>query len=137
MKRKTGPLNGWRFSSDTAGRRKKLQEPFVARSSTWVRAPASGVFRKTAGLGNRVKKGEILGLIDDPFGGDEIEIFASADGIVIGCSEIPLMHEGDALFHIARFEDAREVAGQVESFHSDLAPEDEMVSNKRDEPPIV
>jgi predicted deacylase len=118
-------------------RRKKSQEPFVARSSTWVRAPASGVFRKTAGLGNRVKKGEILGLIDDPFGGDEIEIFATADGIVIGCSEIPLMHEGDALFHIARFEDAREVAGQVESFHSDLTPEDEMVPNKQDEPPIV
>ena len=122
----------------TKSRRKTPQEPFVARSSTWVRAPASGVFRKTSALGNRVKRGDILGLIDDPFGGNEIEVRATADGIVIGCSVIPLMYEGDALFHIARFEDAKEVAGKVESFHSDLAPVEALESTKNhDEPPIV
>jgi hypothetical protein len=118
-------------------RRKHQQEPFVARSSTWVRAPASGVFRKVSALGNRVKRDEVLGLIDDPFGGAEVEVHASVSGIIIGCSEIPLAHEGEALFHIARFEDAREVAGQVESFQSDLAPEELTAGNGREEPPIV
>jgi predicted deacylase len=118
-------------------RHSKRMEPFVARSSTWVRASASGLFRKVSGPGNRVKRGEVLGLIDDPFGGGEFEVVATAGGIIIGCAEIPLVHEGEALFHIARFEDVKEVAGHVESFQSRLAPE-ELPGNSRDEePPIV
>ena len=118
-------------------RRKKRPEPFAARSSTWMRAPASGLFRKVCGLGQRVKRGEVLGLIDDALGGEEYEVIATASGIVIGCSEIPLVHEGEALFHIARFEDAREVAGQVESFQTELTPDVEQANNTRNEPPIV
>jgi predicted deacylase len=83
-------------------RRKSRPEPFVARSSTWVRASASGLFRRVCSLGSRVKRGEVLGLIDDPFGGGESEVTATASGIVIGCSEIPLVHEGEALLHALR-----------------------------------
>jgi predicted deacylase len=118
-------------------RRKSRPEPFVARSSTWVRASASGLFRRVCSLGSRVKRGEVLGLIDDPFGGGESEVTATASGIVIGCSEIPLVHEGEALFHIARFEDVREVAGHIESFQTGLAPEDVTGTRGQDEPPIV
>ena len=121
----------------TRRRRKNKHEPFVARSSTWVRAPASGLFRKVCGLGSRVKRGEILGLVDDPFGGNEFEVVATASGIIIGCSEIPLVHEGEALFHIARFEDIKEVAGQVESFQTGHAPEDVQGKVENEEPPIV
>lgn len=122
-------------SSRSRGR--KIYDPIVARSSTWVRASASGLFRKVCALGSRVRQGELLGLIDDPVGGEEFEVNATAGGIVIGCSEIPLVHEGEALFHVARFEDIREVAGHVESFQSELAPEDQMMSLDQDEPPIV
>ena len=118
-------------------RRKKQPEPFVARSSTWVRASASGLFRRVSSLGSRVKRGEVLGLIDDPFGGGENEVTATASGIVIGCSEIPLVHEGEALFHIARFEDVKEVAGQIESFQTEHAPEEVLGTIEQDEPPIV
>jgi predicted deacylase len=118
-------------------RRKRRLEPFMARSSTWVRASASGLFRKVCSLGIRVKRGEALGLIDDPFGGGETEVTATASGIVIGCSEIPLVHEGEALFHIARFEDVKEVAGQIESFQTELTPEDVLGSTGQDEPSIV
>ena len=118
-------------------RRRKQHEPFVARSSTWVRASASGLFRKVCGLGSRVKRGEVLGLIDDALGGDESEVIATAGGIIIGCSEIPLVHEGEALFHIARFEDIKEVAGHVESFQTELAPDEMPVNIEQEEPPIV
>jgi len=118
-------------------RRKARPEPFVARSSTWVRASASGLFRRVCSLGSRVKRGAVLGLIDDPFGGGESEVTAAASGIVIGCSEIPLVHEGEALFHIARFEDIREVAGQIESFQLEHAPEEMLETIGQDEPPIV
>jgi hypothetical protein len=121
----------------TRSRRKLQHEPFIARSSTWVRASASGLFRKVYGLGSRVKRGEILGLIDDAVGGEESEVISTASGIIIGCSVIPLVHEGEALFHIARFEDIKEVAGQVESFQSGLAPDEMPVNIEREEPPIV
>jgi predicted deacylase len=118
-------------------RRKERPEPFVARSSTWVRASASGLFRRVCSLGSRVKRGAVLGLIDDPFTGDETVVTAVASGIVIGCSEIPLVHEGEALFHIARFEYVREVAGQIESFQTEHAPDEMLETIGQDEPPIV
>lgn len=118
-------------------KKKKKQEPVVARSSTWVRACASGLFRKVRPLGSRIKKGDVIGLIDDPFGGDEFEVIASAGGIIIGCSEIPLVHEGEALFHIARFGDVGEVAEQVETFQTMLSPDEDLVQITEEDPPIV
>lgn len=118
-------------------RRKKSYAPFVARSNTWVRASASGLFRKVCALGSRVKRGDVLGFIDDPLGGGEYEVESTASGIVIGCAEIPLVHEGEALFNIARFEDIREVAGHVETFQTKYTPEEPAVPNDMDEPPIV
>jgi len=118
-------------------KRKILREPFIARSSTWVRASASGLFRRVYGLGSRVKRGETLGLIDDAVSGEESEVIATAGGIIIGCSVIPLVHEGEALFHIARFEDIKEVAGYVESFQTGLAPDEMPLNIGQEEPPIV
>lgn len=118
-------------------RSRKPHEPFVARSSIWVRASASGLFRKVSSLGARVKRGDLLGLIDDPVGGEEFEITASASGIIIGCSQIPLVHEGEALFHIARFEDVKGAAGQVESFQTEHTPEEQVMPAEQNEPPIV
>jgi predicted deacylase len=94
-------------------------EPAVARSSTWVRAPVSGIVRAIGHLGDRVKKGQVLGVVGDAFGETEAEIEAPFAGIIIGRSNLPLAHEGDALFHIARFESAREAVATVEEFHAE------------------
>ncbi|MCP5406744.1 MAG: succinylglutamate desuccinylase/aspartoacylase family protein [Chromatiaceae bacterium] len=119
-------------------RRSAHMEPFVARSSTWVRASRSGLFRKVASLGSRVKKGDVIGLIDSPFSGRETEVNAVANGIIIGCAELPLVNEGEALFHIARFEDAKEVAQHVESMQLLHTPqEDSAALLPNEEPPIV
>jgi hypothetical protein len=37
-------------------------------------------------------------------------------GVIIGHSTLPLAHEGDALVHIARFEDTQEASDTVEEF---------------------
>jgi predicted deacylase len=117
-----------------AKRRARLvPEPFVARTTYWVRAPESGILRTITPPGQRVKKNEILGLIANPFGDNEFEVRATYGGIIIGRANIPLVHEGEALFHIARFGDVREVAQHVESFqnsHADAPYPDS-------EPPIV
>jgi predicted deacylase len=100
------------------GKKRVSREPFVARSSSWVRAPASGIFTGSVSLGAHVKKDEQLGTITETVGDAESVIRAPLGGIVIGRSKLPLVLEGEALFHIACFEDLREVAEQVEEFQT-------------------
>lgn len=99
-------------------RRRDGTEPFVARSSAWVRAPESGMFRSAKPLGARVEKGEPIGKIADPFGETELMVIAEHSGLVIGRTQLPIVHQGDALFHVARFEDVAEVAQHVEDFQA-------------------
>ena len=100
--------------------KKKSSLAFIARGSRWVRAPESGVFRTKIKLGERVEKGEILGTISDPFGEKEINIEAKFEGIVISNSSLPLVHEGEALFHIASFKKPDEVEQTLLDYHSML-----------------
>jgi len=97
--------------------------PVVARSSTWVRAQESGILRALVPLGGRVKKGTLLGVVADPFGETEKQILANFSGIVIGRTNLPLVNEGDALYHIARFEDIHDVESQVDEFQEAHLPE--------------
>ena len=108
---------------------KKQIEPLVARSSIWARATESGIFRTYAALGSRVAKGEVLGAIASPFGDNNVDLLSPHSGIVIGKSKLPLVNEGDALFHIARFQTVKGAAENVEVFTEALAaeePEDPM-----------
>ena len=107
------------FRSTTHARKDRPSvEPFVARTTSWARAPESGLLRTTTALGTRVEKGETLGYVDDPYSGTPHPIRAQVRGVVIGRTEIPLVHEGEAVFNIARFrDDAEDVAGHVGAFH--------------------
>ena len=105
------------------GKHTNLNEPFIARSSSWIRAPHGGVFRSIQKLGKHISKDELLGTISDPtdiFNNNEYPIHATRAGIIIGKTNLPLVNEGDALYHIAYFEDLSEVAQGVESFQQDL-----------------
>ncbi len=88
----------------------------LARSTRWVRAPDSGIVSGKVSLGSSVSKGQRLASVSDPLGDDEAAVEAPFDGIVIGRSNLPLAHEGDALFNIAAFESMPEVEGIVEEF---------------------
>ena len=104
--------------------RKRPPQVTIARSNSWVRAPQSGILRTPIGLGARVRKGERLGIIADPFGEQEVAVTAPAGGIVIGRFNLPLVNEGDALFNIARYEQPGTVAERVAEFRDDhLGPD--------------
>jgi len=94
------------------------REPFVARSSRWIRAPESGMLKTAVRLGAKVNRKDILGYEDDPSGGPRSSIRAKSEGIVIGRLELPIVHEGDAVYHIAQFsdDDVDEVVDHVEDF---------------------
>lgn len=119
----------------SSGRKaKKITEPFVARSSSWVRAPESGMLRTLVALGAHVDKGQLLGIVSDPFGEKEQEVVAHTEGVVIGRIHLPLVNEGDALFHVARFgRKGESVAKQVEDFQEVHLSE----ADESDDYPIV
>jgi len=98
-------------------------EPVIARSSYWVRAQDSGILRTLLPLGARVQKNTLLAMLADPFGKKEIQVIAPYSGIVIGRTNIPLVNEGDALYHIARFGDIDEVEAKVDEFQEEHLPE--------------
>lgn len=98
-------------------------EPVVASSTSWVRAPESGILRVLSTLGSRVKTGQLLGVISSPFGDKESEVQSPFSGIIIGRTSLPLTNEGDALFHIARVHGVKAVEEKLESFTDDLTPQ--------------
>jgi predicted deacylase len=117
-----------------SSRTRKRTEPLIARATTWVRAGHSGILRVTAPLGARVRRNEVIGVIADPFGQQELEVRANAAGIIIGRTNLPLVNEGEGLFHVARFESAKLAGDAVEAFQADDLP---IHPDYDYEPPIV
>jgi predicted deacylase len=119
------------------GKKTSDWEPLIIRSSRWIRAPRSGLLRTTKSLGSQVRKDEALGMIADPFGQNEAEVISSAEGIIIGRTNLPLVHEGDGLFHVARHEGEQVVARSLDEFDPEVAYESGLTSELADDPPIV
>jgi len=94
--------------------KKIAAEPFIAKNSAWVRASASGIVKYKKQLGDLVNAKDLLAEIGDPFGNVFDKVIARYSGIIIGKQKIPLVQEGDAMFHIAYFEDHEEVAEHIE-----------------------
>jgi predicted deacylase len=90
--------------------------PVIARATRWVRASSSGIVANRVALGGRVAEGDRLATIGDPLGHREDAVLAPFDGIVIGRSNLPLAHEGDALFHPGSFRHVPKAEDVVESF---------------------
>jgi hypothetical protein len=110
-------------------------EPTLTNQSSWMRAPQSGIHRAITGLGAWVKEGDPLGYIADPLGQNETVVEATRSGVIIGRSNIPLVTEGEALFHIAMFDSGEEVAEHIEQVDESLDLEQEKAAAA--EPPIV
>jgi predicted deacylase len=98
-------------------------EPFVARSSTWVRAPDGGVLRSLVQLGGKLEKKQRLGVIAGPLGENEVDVRSPVSGVLIGATRLPLVNEGDALFHVATFDRPDSVAQRVEALQEDVEPD--------------
>ena len=98
-------------------------ESVLARSTRWIRSPGSGIVSNKVKLGSKVMEGQRLATVGDPLGSDEEGVSSPFDGIVIGCSNLPLAYEGEALFNIAAFKDVLEVESLVEEFSAEHEPE--------------
>mgnify|MGYP000342004154 CR=1 FL=1 len=102
-------------------RRKKVTLPFVADNSGWVRANASGIVSHKFDLGDQVKKSQVLAEIGSPYGDVLEQVIANRSGVIIGKQNIPLVQEGEAMYHIAFFkEDDEEIAEHIENIQDEL-----------------
>lgn len=109
-------------------------EPVMVRKSRWVRAPSSGVLRSRKALGASVNRDDVLGLIADPTGADEVALRSPTTGIVIGRTEIPLLNEGDAAYNIASVSDTDDAEESLMTLQNELDPDAR--PGPANEPPI-
>lgn len=103
-------------------RKGRRVEPVVARSTAWVRAPESGFLRSGLSLGARVKEGDVIGKITAPLNDTDWAVMSPVDGMLIGRTHLPLVYEGEALFHIARFHQVSAAVKQVETLQEVFEP---------------
>lgn len=106
--------------------RKKVKKlPIITKNSKWIRATDSGMLRTIKALGDTVEKNEIIAFIDEPLDSDSFEILSPFDGVIIGKSEIPLVQEGDAIFHIAKLSNLEAAEDKIEYFNEDMLEQSE------------
>ncbi|APX12381.1 succinylglutamate desuccinylase/aspartoacylase family protein [Tateyamaria omphalii] len=90
-------------------------------SSKWLRAPAGGLLRTFRADGDVVARGDVMAVVADPFGELEEEILAPFNGIVVGRAVMPIVNEGDAVFHLARVKSMAVAEGAVEDLNDQLS----------------
>ncbi len=101
--------------SDNASR----LQPLIANSTTWIRAPASGIFHTKIPLGGQVSENSKVGEIVDPFGENDVQVNSPENGVVIGRLNLPLVYKGDAIFHIASFKEMASIQSTFETFQTE------------------
>ncbi len=96
--------------------KKTHPDTIVAVENRWIRAPESGIFHSNLKLGSHVSKGQVLGVISSPYEDIDTDVKSVHSGLIIGKTNLPLVHGGDAVLHIARVEKPRLASAKVKSF---------------------
>ncbi len=76
------------------------QKTFTISEHKWLRASTAGIFIPKKITGEWFKKGDVLGILTNPYGQFEKEIIANQDGFIFGHDNKPVVNQGKALFHI-------------------------------------
>ncbi len=113
----------------------KETKTLIANASQWLRAGQSGILRSLVASGAKVEAGEILAYINDPLGENSESLLSPISGIIIGKTNLPLVFEGEAVFHIANYEEAGHVSDHIEAYHEELDPLGDQ--HDSDEPALV
>jgi predicted deacylase len=77
------------------------ESPIFVNRAKWLRASHSGMFKVLIKNGDFVKKKEVLGVIQDPFGEFKKNIYAPFDCHIFCINKTPIVNKGDALFHLS------------------------------------
>lgn len=103
-----------------AGRKRPTTKSLFSKKSSWVRAEHDGIARYYVGLGQTVKPGDTLAHIYSPYSDFEVTVQARFAGIVIGRNNLPLVNEGEALFHIAEVSSLDEAEKTLDAINDEV-----------------
>ncbi len=99
---------------------KPKSPPQFCPSSKWLRAPMGGLLRIFKADGELVREGDLMATVSDPFGEEERDITAPFDGIIVGRAVMPIVNEGDAVFHLGRVRSVTKAENAVEGLNAQL-----------------
>ena len=88
--------------------------PARANRSSWVRAPRGGITHRIRKSGDTVHQGDCLATVTGLFGEDAMEMTSPIDGIIIGHATLPVVNQGDAIFHIAQVANLEHAGERIE-----------------------
>ncbi|AIT08516.1 hypothetical protein LO80_00045 [Candidatus Francisella endociliophora] len=92
-------------------------KPVVSEDTEWTVSDKPGILRTEIELGTRVKEGEKIGKLIDPFGNEEsIHLRSPIDGIILGINNFPMIKEGDRVFKVSSFQDDEKAEAKIEDW---------------------
>jgi len=94
--------------------------PARSNKSTWVRSTRGGVAHPAKTSGDPVRKGDLLATVAGLLGEEPEAVISPIDGIIIGHATLPVVHQGDALFHIAEVSHPEQVGAQIDSIKEEI-----------------
>lgn len=92
--------------------------------STWVRADAGGLLLSRVALGERVEKGQVLGVVVDPISNIERDVVSPVLGNVIGMARNQVVLPGFAVFHLGEEASEQQVVSEAQRGSPGVADED-------------
>ncbi len=118
----SGVLRVMRKLGMTSGRsiRDPKVPPFKSSSSYWLRAPVGGILRTFKIAGEFVNEGDVVAAVSDPFGLRDAEVVAKHAGLIIGRTNLPIVNQGDALFHVAAIKRSSELQERMDAIETHL-----------------
>jgi hypothetical protein len=97
----------------------------VYYASKWVRVDNGGILFSDVALGERVSKGELLGVVTDPVTNQQYRIFAPISGRVLGMALNQVVLPGFAAYRIGTETSKSTAVTEQSDDTNDDAPEDE------------
>ena len=101
-------------------KRQQKTGSLFSKKSSWIRAEHDGIARYYQGLGQIVNAGDTLAHIYSPYSDFEVAVLAPFSGIIIGRNNLPLVNEGEALFHIAEVSELAEAEKTLDAISDEV-----------------
>lgn len=89
-------------------------ESIVIYKSKWIRAHRSGLLHVKIDCNKHVEKDEFIATITDPYGTMRYKVRAPNEGYIINVNHAPIVHQGDAIFHISTIDSNMNIVDKSE-----------------------
>jgi predicted deacylase len=74
----------------------------LIEDTRWIRSMTGGILDLRVELGQPLRRGQAISVNTNPFGREKSQLKAPYAGVVLGLTQLPLVHPGDAICHVAR-----------------------------------